>query len=313
MRLREYVLKATIFCGLLGKKSEASSLFTKSCAMKKMSLYWTILLFFLLPATLYGQSDSTEEKNTVQFKIGVYYNTGLNYFGRTDSLRSKGFFPLVELWFTKNFYINAAPVFVNNSAASFQYAGTVTTAGYQFNSKNKLSGNFYFVKPFYQSNSQLVQSAVKEQIAFTLTALNKFLNVTGGSDVKFSDNVDYGLTAGLDHIFRQQFDDESVLVIDPSAYLYMGTQQFTSSYLKNVGGFLIFPGTEQLVTQSSQKFNILSYEFSLPVIFAKGKFTALATPAYVIPQNLITVPNRPDLSERGKEMFYATIGVKVSF
>jgi len=47
------------------------------------------------------------------------------------------------------------------------------------------------------------------------------------------------------------------------------------------------------------------------VIFAKDKFQLLLTPAYVIPQNLITVQERPDLSESGKEMFYATIGVKI--
>lgn len=281
--------------------------------MKQIFSGWIILLFFLLPATLHAQSDSTEENNSVQFKIGIYYNSTLNYYGRTDSLRSSGVFPVAELWFNKNFYINASPVFVNNSTASFQYAGTVATAGYQFSSNNKLSGDFYFVKPFYQKNSQLVASAVREQTGFTLTGLNKFLNVTGGADVKFSDNVDFGLTAGLDHIFRNEFNNGSVLVIDPSAYLYMGTQQFTESYLKNVGGFLILPGTEQLVTQSSQKFNILSYEFSIPIIFGIGKFTALVTPAYVIPQNLVSVPNRPDLSERGKQMFYITAGIKIAF
>ena len=280
--------------------------------MKKIFHRGLFPLFFVFPFALHAQSDSAQEQDNIQFKIGVYYNSTLNYYGRTDSLRSSGIFPLAELWLNKNFYINAAPVFVNNKTVSFQYAGTVTTAGYQFNSNNKLSGNIYFVKPFYQSSSQLVESALKEQVAFTLTSLNKFLNVTLGSDVKFSNNIDFGLTAGLDHIFRHQFDDASVLVIDPSGYLYMGTQQFTKSYLKKEGGFLILPGTEQLVTESSQKFNILSYEFSSPIIFVKGKFTALATPAYVIPQNLIAVPNRPDLSERGKKMFYATVGIKIT-
>ncbi len=262
---------------------------------------------------LYAQTDSTDSQNQVHFKIGAYYNSALNYYGRTDSLRSSGFFPMAELWFNDKFYLNAAPVFVNNNVNSFQYAGTITTAGYQFNSNDKISGNIYFVKPFYQSNSHLVESALKEQLGFTLSSLNKVLDITGGSDIKFSSDIDFGLTGGLDHVFRHQFEDESVLVIDPSAYVYAGTQQFSKSYLKNEGGFLILPGTDQLVTQSSKRFTILSYEFSLPVVFVTGKLTLLATPAYVIPQNLVTVPNRPDLSERGKKMFYATIGMKLSF
>src|SRR6267154_346864 len=101
--------------------------------MKKILSYGCfsfLLLSFFTRAT--AQIDSI--KNKVQFKLGAFYNTNLNYYGRTDSLRSSGFFPLAELWFNENFYINAAPVFVNNTSASFAYAGIVTTAGYQFTS-----------------------------------------------------------------------------------------------------------------------------------------------------------------------------------
>lgn len=279
-----------------------------------------LLLLILIGYFVNAQSEPAEksaedtqtQKKKVEFKISANYNTGLNYYGRTDSLRSSGFYPLAELWFNEKFYMNAAPVFVNNTIASFQYAGTITSIGYQFNSKNKWLGNIYVLKPFYKDNSELVQAALKAQTGMTLTWLNKAVNVTCGADVKFSDNTDFGVTAGLDHIFRYQLDDKSVLVIDPSAYLNAGTQQFSKSYLKRTSGFLFFPGSEQTVTESSQKFNILSYELSIPVIFATGKFQLLLTPAYVIPQNLVVVQGRPDLSERGQEMFYATIGAKIS-
>jgi len=128
--------------------------------------------------------------------------------------------------------------------------------------------------------------------------------------MKVSDKVDFGVTAGLDHIFRKLFANNSVLVIDPSAYLFAGTQQFTNTYYKQ-NSFLFVPGAGQRVSGNVKNFNVLSYEFSTPIIYAKEKFQALITPAYVIPQNLITVEGRPDLSERGKEMFYATIGVKL--
>ena len=281
--------------------------------MKIMRHTGSVLLFMIIGHSLHAQTEQAAEKKKTGFKISANYNTGLNYYGRVDSLRSSGFFPLAELWFNESFYINAAPVFVNNSAASFQYAGTITTAGYQFNSNNKWLGNIYVVKPFYQESSELVQSALKAQTGMTLTWLNKYLNITGGADVKFSDNTDYGVTAGIDHIFRHHVNDKSVLVIDPSAYINAGTQQFTNSYLKKTSGFLFFPGNEQVVTESAQKFNILSYELSVPVIFATGKLQLLFTPAYVIPQNLLIVEGRPDLSEKGDKMFYATFGAKMSF
>ena len=281
--------------------------------MKTAGKFFAALTTLFISLTVFAQSDSVQQTNTVKFKFGVYYNSNLNYYGRTDSLRSSGFFPMAELWFTKNLYINAAPVFVNNKIQSFQYAGTVATMGYRFNEKNKFAGHFYVVKPFYQSSSELVQSALKTQVAANFTVLNKIINLNFGGDIKFSDRTDLGVTGGLDHLFRIQLPGKKVIVIDPSAYVYAGTQQFTKSYLTKSGGFLLFPGDEQIVSESSSKFNILSYEFSVPVIFAVNKFQFLLTPAYVLPQNLITVPGRPDLSERGKEMFYATVGAKVNF
>jgi hypothetical protein len=276
-----------------------------------------IVLPFLFSVCLVnGQTDTTEKTKTdpiaIGFKISANYNTGLNYYGRIDSLHSSGFFPLAELWFNDKFYINAAPVFVNNTAASFQYAGTITAAGYQFGN-DKMLGNIYVIKPFYQASAELVQSALKAQTGMTISLLNIVLNVTGGGDIKFSDKTDFGITAGLDHIFKHRINDKTVLVIDPSAYVNAGTQQFTKSYLKKTTGFIFFPGNEQAVTESAQKFNILSYEFSAPVIFATGKFQLLFTPAYVMPQNLIVVEGRPDLSERGENLFYATLGAKMSF
>ena len=281
--------------------------------MKLMRHTGLLLLLTLVGFLSNGQSQTADEKEKTEFKISANYNTGLNYYGRIDSLHSSGFFPLAELWFNESFYINAAPVFVNNSAASFQYAGTITSAGYQFNSKNKWLGNIYVLKPFYQESSDLVQSALKAQTGMTLTWLNKIVNITGGADAKFSDKTDYGVTGGLDHILRYQLNDKTVLVVDPSAYINAGTQQFTKSYLKRTSGFLFFPGSEQVITESAQKFNILSYEFSAPVILAINKFQLLFTTAYVIPQNLLTVEGRPDLSEKGEKMFYATFGAKMSF
>ena len=254
-----------------------------------------------------AQTDTTEKSN-VQLKLSVNYCTYLNYYGRTDTLRSGGIFPLAELWFDENLYINAAPIFVNNRSSSFKYAGIVTTLGYQFFSDDKKwFGNLYALKPFYESNSQLVQASLKGQGAFTISNINKIIDVTAGADVKFSDKVDFGVTAGLDHIIRKQFSDNSILVIDPSANLFAGTQQFTKSNKKTI---VLIPPVGQTVSQEVKTFSILSYEFSMPVIFAKGKFQVLLTPAYVIPQNLIVVQGRPDLSETGKETFYATIGVK---
>ena len=275
--------------------------------MKKIIILGIVSAYF--GNCLHAQSDSSEN-STIHLRLSANFCSNLNYYGRIDSLTSTGFFPLAEVWFNENVYINAAPIFVNNKSTSFDYAGTVTTVGYQFFAgEKKWFVNLYLVKPFYKSDAQLVQSALKGQGAFTLSNLNKLIDITAGADVKFSDKIDLGLTAGADHIFRKQFANNSVFVINPSAYLFAGTQHFSKANEKT--GFLI-PRVSENESKQVNQFAVLSYEFSMPLIFAKGKLQALFTPAYVIPQNLIFVVGRPDLSEKGTETFYATVGIKLT-
>lgn len=175
--------------------------------MKKTYFGLILSSAFFWPIILHAQQDSVV-KGKEQFKLGIYCNSRLNYYGRTDSLRSSGLFPIAELWFDQHFYINAAPVFVNNAVSKFEYAGTIATAGYMFRNA-KWAGNTYLIKPFYKDNSQLVQSALKLQGATSFSRLTKFLNVTVGGDIKYSDKLDYGATAGLDHIFRVELPGQS--------------------------------------------------------------------------------------------------------
>jgi hypothetical protein len=274
-----------------------------------------LLATVLLCPVLYtasAQKDSTQT-TTPQFKLSLNYNTGLNYFGRTDSLKSSGFFPLAEFWITPNFYVNAAPIFVNNALQHFAYAGSVATVGYQKVTDKWISG-IYFLKPFYKQSSDLVQSALKAQTGANFSFLNQYINLNIGGDLKFSDKLDYGATGGLDHLVRIQNKDNSVLVFDPSFYVYAGSQNFQRSYnKKNNSGFLLSPGNNQVITEDVSRFCILAYEASMPVVYAKRNWTFVATPSYIMPQNLLTVAERPDVSEHGENMFYATLTAKYTF
>jgi hypothetical protein len=150
----------------------------------------------------------------------------------------------------------------------------------------------------------MVQSALKGQAGSSLTFLNKVVNITAGADAKYSDRFDYGALGGIDHILKKKLKANSVIVFDPSVYVYAGTQNFTNTYYKKQNGFLFLPGSEELVTEQFQKFNVLAYEFSVPVVYAKDKWMVLITPTYVVPKNL---------NERGANLFYGAAMVKYSF
>jgi hypothetical protein len=273
-----------------------------------MRKYLFLIIVVVLSANSINAQDSTREAG-MSLKVSVNYNSGLNYYGRVDSLKSRGVFPMAELWFSPKVYINAAPIFVHNKVSALEYAGSVTTLGY-LHSTDRWLTHLYALKPFYKESSQLVQSALKVQSGASISNLNRFVNITLGGDVKWSDRIDFGAMAGLDHVFRIEGRHQSAWIVNPSFYVNAGTQHFSRTYNKKKGRIL---PRQQQVTEQVQEFNILSYEASLPLIYSKRKLQVLVTPAFVIPQNLLQLPDQPEVSEMGKNMFYTTITVKYSF
>jgi hypothetical protein len=279
--------------------------------MKHIQNTTAVALLLSLFFTASAQGDTASSKP--QFKLSANYNTRLNYYGRTDQSKSSAFFPLAELWLSSKFYVNAAPVFVNNRFKQFDYAGTAATAGYQ-NVGNKWISSFYVTRPFYKPNSAPVQSALKAQSGLSLTHRNNFLNVTAGGDLKLSDKLDYGASAGLDHVVRIENRNKSAVIFDPAVYVYAGTQNFQRTYYKkNAPSFLPFPGNDQQVTEEISRFNVLAYEASMPIIYSKGKLMLIAIPSYILPQNLIAVSENSNAAEQGENMFYATLTAKYTF
>jgi len=242
------------------------------------------------------------QDSTTHLVVGVTGNSAMNYYGRVDSLKSKGLYPFVGVNFSNGLYINANFVFIHNNLQS-QYAATLVEGGYNFhNKKNTLSGNLSTTRYFYQNNTDLIQSAIKQSVAASITQLNKIVNITIGGDVKFSSQADPGAQAGLDHIIKfTRVFGKCVIVLDPSVYVYAGTQHFTQTYLQQQH-FLLLPAGEEMVTKDSRQFSILSYEASLPMILAYKKFNLILSPAYALPQHVLT--------GNAAALFYTTATVK---
>lgn len=278
--------------------------------MKTISCGYSLFIGMLLPVLSLAQESNTKESQKDELSASINYQSALHYFGRTDSLKSSGLFPSVGFQSKTGLYAQGNFIFVQNASQATTYTGTTIEAGYRFPQSDHFSGNLFYSQFLYNDKSALVQSALQSQTGINLSYLNKVINLNGGVDLKFSNQTDVGATLGLDHLFLFKIGmKHSAIAINPSIYAYAGTQKFTNTYLekKNILGFPVTQQTTEQVTQ----FNILSYEVSAPVVFVSGKFNASVTPSYVIPQNLVTISGRPDLSERGKEMFYVTLSIGI--
>lgn len=269
-----------------------------------------LFLLLLLPLFSAAQEGNTDNTRKNELSASVNYQSALHYFGRTDSLTSSGFFPNIGFQSATGLYAQGNFIFVQNKALPLSYTGTTIEAGYRFRETPHFSGNLFYTQFLYKDKSTLVQSALRSQTGINLNYLSQIVNINTGLDLKFSNQTDVGATLGIDHLFLfNKGMTNAAFAINPSVYAYFGTQQFSNTYLekRNVLGIPVSRQTTEKVTQ----FNLLSYEISVPVVFVSGKFNASVTPSYTVPQNLITVAGRPDLSERGKELFYVTLSVGV--
>ncbi len=267
-------------------------------------------MILAMPFFSKGQNSNEKQAQKNEISASVNYQSALHYFGRTDSLQSSGLFPMVGFQSSTGLYVQGNFIFVNNKSLPLTYTGTTVEAGYRFPQSEHFSGNIFLTEFLYKDKSILVQSALKSQTGINLNYLNGIVNINTGVDLKFSNQTDVGATIGLDHLFLIKTGTPGVaFAIDPSAYAYFGTQKFSNTYFENKS-VLGIPVTQQTTEQVTQ-FNVLSYELSVPLVWVAGKFNASVTPAYTMPRNLITVAGRPDLSERGKNLFYVTLSVGV--
>ena len=262
----------------------------------------------LLSFKAHSQNVRDSAKNEISF--GINYQSHLHYFGRVDSLKSSGVFPVIGLKSSTGLYLNSSFIFIGNASQSLSYTGTILEGGYRFPYSKNFSGNIYYDQFLYQDKSILQQAALKSQAGINTAWNNKIVNVNVGGDVKFSNSqTDYGLTVGLDKLFIfKGIIEKGAIALDPSAYIYSGTH----NYFQNVKGRSILglpAGNASL--QQANKFSVLAYEFSMPVVLVKGKFNVYVSPAYVMPQNLVTVSGRPDLTERGSDLFYFSAGAGI--
>jgi hypothetical protein len=277
--------------------------------MKKVTTLLPVLFICaLLHAQTTDSSASTEKKIT--FTAGASFNSALNYYGRTDSLKSQGMYSFAGITLKNGLYLFSNFIFINNAVAT-TYAATTLEAGYSFkNKKGNWKGNIFGARFFYNADVSLVQSVVKEQAGINIANINNVINLHAGADAKFSNQTDFGANAGLDHVFRiDPVGKRGVIVITPSVYGYFGTQRFSKTYLEEKK-FLLFPVSQQQVTQNSSRFNVMSYELSCPVVYGLGKMNVIVAPAYVLPQNVVTANGT---SQKADNLFYTTATIRFDF
>lgn len=278
-------------------------------------IQFLLLVGIAMPLLLHAQDtplqkaqDTTlttkPDRRSNVFTANLDFQSRISYFGRTDSLKSSLLNPSIGYQLKMGLYAQASMIFINNPVNTLDYTATILEGGYRFGQNKKVSGNVFYNQYLYEKNTRLIQSVVKSQTGFNVAFETKVITFNVNGNLKFSNKTDVGAAAGLDHLFLIRYPKQHAAIgINPSAYAYFGTQNFSNTYYEQKKIFNLIPTTPEAVTKSSSAFNVLSYEFSLPVVFVYKKFNCTLSGTYVMPQHLISGV------ESGSNMFYCAAGI----
>jgi hypothetical protein len=257
--------------------------------------------FLLFSVTSFAQKDTSKysfldsinlddlfklREKASYFKFQTTYLTNSVYAGRKDSAALPYFTPSIEYNHKSGLYLGASISYLANSNSRIDVWSL--DLGYSFDILKKLHTNLYINKPFYNSNSRNVQSNVSFYTGGTLSYETKIINISATGNVMFGSESDFSLILSLDHQFSWDGKKDAIWTITPMLNTYLGSVGFYQNYkFQRVNPRNNLPQTVNVTISSPNQFQVLSYEFSLPIYFDKTKWGIFLNPTFAIPVNPI--------------------------
>ena len=309
--------------------------------MKKNILFLAICFCILNCCNAYTQADTSFNKildslnlddlfgklqlKKSYIKIQTSYLTNYVYGGRKDAITYPYLTPSIEYNHKSGLYASASLSYLANNNSRIDVSNI--ELGYSSDTIGKFSGSVFLNKSFYNSNSKNVQSDVNLTTGLSIVFDAKYVNLTAAASLIIGSGNDFALTLSADHTFYLHDDAKYSLSITPTVATYFGGTGFYQTGKVKKRNNNLPPGTTYTIT-SPQKFQLLSYEFTVPIYFDKDKWGLFFTPTYAIAVNPVITsykftlrngnplpgPNATGtIAEQLSNSFFAEFGVYYKF
>jgi hypothetical protein len=219
-------------------------------------------------------TDTVKKKTTLT--LAAIYNTNADYYGQTANKK----LPYILANATVSF-----PFKLSFSVSSYQLldstkgiTATILGLGYDFILVKNLEAGLNYSHTFNATNSPLLQAANTDNASANINY--KYWLITGLTfDYAFGDQQDSFLTFSTSkEIDLGSFTDKDIISLEPTIEIVGGTQHFYQSYTTTqrirkriLGGVVRQPATAT-TTVATTKFNLLSYNFSLPLVYNRSNY-----------------------------------------
>ncbi len=228
------------------------------------------------------KADSTPSKSTLT--LGAVYANNASYYGQKASENTPYAAVAATYRFKWGLYLSGLTYKLLNEKTSSLSAGSAG-AGFSGKLGKHLSADLGYSHSFYPANSPLLQAGNPDNASLGIVYEN-WLNVNLTGDYAFGKTNDAFITAGLSKSVNLfSIGKKDIISINPSADVVAGTQHFYQTYLTekklrdSVLATILSPitgnpstGTTSSKTVATTAFNILSYNFKLPLAYTRAHY-----------------------------------------
>jgi len=257
----------------------------------------SLILFFALGITSsisFCQSDSTSnvlsdsvaKKSTLT--LAAIYANNASYYGQKADVNTP-YVALAAVYQLKSgFYFTGQSFKLLNDNTSSVSAAALG-AGINFKLGKKLTTDLSYSHSFYPAYSPLLQATNADNASLVLS-YDAWIKPSLAGDYAFGKTSDAFVTGGLSKSINLfSISQKDIVTIGPSAEVVAGTQHFFQTYLTekklhdSVLGIARIPpvfgnpgSTSHADTVTTTDFNILSYNFKIPIAYNRSHYLVQA-------------------------------------
>jgi hypothetical protein len=223
--------------------------------------------------------DSDKPKST--FTIGAVYANNASYYGQKAVDKTPYIAAATTYRFKFGLYFTGLAYKLLNDTTSSISAGNLG-AGVNFNLSKKLAADISYNHNFYPSLSPFLQAGNADNANLSLT-YQCWLAIKLSGDYAFGKTTDGFATGGISKMISLfSITKKDVVTIEPSADVVAGTQRFYNTYVTQqklrdslLGIIPILgwnPSGGTTTTVSATSFDIISYNFKLPLAYNRSNY-----------------------------------------
>lgn len=249
-----------------------------------MKFKWLFIMMSLSSIQIRAQQDTIIKKATLT--AAVLYNSNVSYYGQSTNEKLPYVLVNATLRLSSGLYFSVGSYKLLNYGSGL--SETDLGVGFEHDFSDKLKVGAAFTHSFFPANSPLLRAANDNNLNFSTTYALPYFKSAFSIDYAFGQQNDVflSLNNSKEIILGSFFNEKNIFYIEPALELVAGTMNFYDTYTiakgkrdQSKGKASTFPGNSGSATISttnveSRGFNLLSYNFKLPLSFSRANYVA---------------------------------------